>query len=469
MAPDPAPLQEAQRPARAEQAPPQVEEDLVADRAKEEQIREADRVRQIDEREERRPENPVPGADVRRIDRSELRPYAIKVGGEYYVRIGAYDMRSEARSVASELARVTTELVDVVEFGMGDGRNAVRLYRVLVGPIASRAGLIELIAALDNVGYGEARVPPSIASESGRAAVPDRASSAGQRAAGPELVEVSLEPVGDEAAAPQTPAQEAQAVPEPSPRGATAMSGDNAGVSAVQVEVASSEPADPVANGPATTEEYAGTSRNVDDAGVAPTGVAPGVSATSAPQQEDRVPVVASAAEAPASQDTDPEATAQRDVSSPVGLAHNGVENPAAEPRFLQVGAYTVRSTAEALAAEVGRVARAPVRVVEAELVNGETMYRVQVGPIGSREAMMELSEMLTSGGYGTVRVLPGSEAADSAPERCPSCSDPHLRARPERRVKAFIVNEDERSVFCRWVPTPSARQPIPSLRNCAW
>ena len=445
VAPGPAPLQDAQQPTRAEQAPAPVEEDSVEDQAREESIREPDRTRQVDEPEQRHTGNHAPGADVRPIvqpivqpiDRSELRPYAIKVGGEYYVRIGAYDMRSDARAVASELGRVTPELVDVVEFGMGAGRNAVRLYRVLVGPIASRAGLIELIAALDNVGYGEARVPPSVASETVRTAVPDRTPSTGQRAAGPELVEVSLEP-GDEAAAPQPSAQETRAVPEPEPQGAVAMPGDDAEVSAVQVEVASSEPSDSSVNGPATTEEDAGTTRNVDDAGVAPTVVAPGNSATSEPQQEDMVPAMTSAAVGH-SQGADAEATAQRDISSPNGLAHNGVENPAAEPRFLQVGAYTVRSTAEALAAEVGRVARVPVRVVEAELANGETMYRVQVGPIGSRAAMMELSEMLTSGGYGTVRVLPVA-AADGAGE-IPAAPPPPAVS-PERRVKAFLVHE---------------------------
>ena len=111
----------------------------------------------------------------------------------------------------------------------------------------------------------------------------------------------------------------------------------------------------------------------------------------------------------------------------------------AAAPRYLQVGAYTVRSTAETLAAEVGRVARAPVRVVQAELASGETMYRVQVGPIGSREEMMELSEMLVSGGYGTVRVLPESAAADGAPR----IAAPPPAVSPELRVRAFLVHED--------------------------
>ncbi len=440
VAPDPASLRDARRPAETEPAPPPVEEVLLEDRTREAPIREPDRVRRIDASEEPPPANRAPRSDVRRIDKSELRPYAIKVGGEYYVRIGAYDMRSEARAVASELGRVTTELIDVVEFGVGDGRNAVRLYRVLVGPIASSAGLIELIAALDNVGYGEARVPPSVAAETGRP-VPGRAPP-GQRPAGPELVEVSLEPVGDEATAQQPSPQETPAAPEPEPEpepeGSITMSGDE--VEESRVEVASREPADPAANGAVTSVGDDGPARNVSDAGIASTAVASEVEATPAPEQNDEVPALTAAVEAPAPQDTYPDAMARRGVSSPGDLAHNGVENPAAEPRFLQVGAYTVRSAAESLAAEVGSVARVPARVVEAELGNGETMYRVQVGPIGSREAMQELSEMLVSGGYGTVRVLPASAATDGAGE-VPAV-EPPPPVSPEQRVKAFLVHE---------------------------
>ena len=115
-------------------------------------------------------------------------------------------------------------------------------------------------------------------------------------------------------------------------------------------------------------------------------------------------------------------------------------------PQFLQVGAYTVRSTAEALAAEVGSVARAPVRIIEAELANGETMYRVQVGPISSRQELTSLSETLISRGYGTVRVLSGP-AADSAAGGSEPVSPQQLLApvSPQRRVRAFIVHEDGR------------------------
>ena len=294
-----------------------------------------------------------------RMDKSDLRPYAIEVGGQYFVRIGVYAIEAAAREFASELRRITTESVDVSAFGMGDGSDAVKLYRVLIGPIESRAGLTELVETLKGMGYGAARVPAANVSEAKPAADLELAPSAEQTQAGPELVEVFLEPLDIEADATQT----------------AAASGGAEDVTA-------------------------------KDAGLSPNGGETGVAS----------PV--------------PEATDDLDA-----------------PQFLQVGAYTVRSTAEALASEVGSVARVPVRIVEAELANGETMYRVQVGPIRSRRMMTELSGMLMSGGYGTVRVLPESAATDPATggvgEGPPA--DPRRSGSSERRVKAFIVHEDER------------------------
>ena len=323
---------------------------------------------------------PVGEPDDGRIDKSELRPYAIEVGGQYFVRIGVYAIEAAAQDFASELRRITTESVDVSEFGMGDGSDAVRLYRVLIGPIESRVGLAELVETLEGMGYGAARVPAADASEAEPAADLELAPSAEQTQAGPELVEVFLEPLGIEAhateTATQTVAQQSQTIPEPGP--------------------------------------------------------------------EAQSPVAASggAEVAPFDQGIDPGATA-----TDAGLSPNGGEGDLDAPQFLQVGAYTVRSTAEALASEVGSVARAPVRIVQAELANGETMYRVQVGPIRSRRMMTELSGMLMSGGYGTVRVLPESAVMDSAidgVEEVPS-AEPLGSGSSERRVKAFIVREGAR------------------------
>ena len=277
--------------------------------------------RENDEREERHFRGSGPGADVRRIDRSELRPYAIKVGGKFYVRIGAFDIRSDARAVASELGRVTSELVDVVEFGMGDGRNAVRLYRVLAGPIASQARLIELVATLEGMGYGAERVPAPVASESERAAEPDPAPSTGQRTAGPELVEVFPEPVGDEATASTQGTQ-----PAPETQEAVAMSGADA-----QRSGADSEEADPAASDPGT---------------------------------------------------------------NPAFVVHRGSE------RFLQIGAYAARSTANALVAELRGQIDGQLRITEVLRGGGEPIYRVRIGPIASDESLLELVNAVESLGY---------------------------------------------------------------------
>ena len=395
-------IPDARRPAPANKAAAPVEKEAARDQTREKSIPQAYSTPEAGEH-EARPTGGGSGSNLRRIDRSELRPYAIRVGGEYYVRIGAHTLKTEAQNVAAELRRVTAEPVDVVEFGMGDGRNAVRLYRVLVGPIASSAGLVELVATLEEMGYGAARVPPSVDSQSEPAAVAQVERSSEQRSAGPELVEVFLDPESDEADAIPPPPLQAESIPEPASEGENP---DATRTAASQTEV---EPE------PAT--------------------------------QRERLEV-RSAAEMPSPENVESERTAGATGSIPgdiaiASLSGNGSGNPENAPQFLQVGAYTVRSTAEALAAEVGGVARAPVRVVEAELANGETMYRVQVGPIGSHQALKELSEMLISWGYGTVRVLPESATADSTLGDALPPAPPPPSGSSGRRVKAFIVNEE--------------------------
>ncbi len=467
------------RPTEAERPRPGAETVRVEDETPDETIGEVDRTRA--ERERQGPGSDDPGVDGRGIDKSELRPYAIKVGGEYYVRIGAYAIPDAARAVASELGRVTTELVDVVEFGMGNGRNAVRLYRVLVGPIATEAGLIELVAALDDLGYGAARVPPSVASESRAEKRADPAMSAGQRSAGPELVELSLEPGRDDTDEPPTTAgevgasrqtehgtatapvepEEAPTVPDPPVRGEIAKSGVDVEASGIDAEVpgtdaeaASGEARGPAASDGAAMVGDADRARRVGDrdAESGDIAIAPERGAPPAAEPEEEETVTRPAEEAPSSADPsgissgnpfgdpDPVETTERRGSPPADVAASEMRSDA-EARFLQVGAYTVRSAAEALAAEVGRVARAPVRVVEAELADGETMYRVQVGPVGSPEAMAELGELLISGGYGTVRILPESEGTDGD-EGFPPFPPPPVSLPPERRVRAFMVDE---------------------------
>ena len=377
MAPSPAPSPDEQPPASAGDATAVAVEKHVLEvgAAADPPRRDPAPSREVGTPEERVAEDGAPNDG--RMDKSDLRPYAIELGGQYFVRIGVYAIKAAAQEFASELRRITTEPVDVSVFGMGDGSDAVTLYRVLIGPIESRAGLTELVETLEGMGYGAARVPAADAPEAEPAANLELAPSAEQTQAGPELVEVFLETLDIEADATQTAAQQPQTSPELAPGAAS--------------PVAASGGAEDV---------------TAKDAGLSPNGGESGVASAGGERTDDLD-----------------------------------------APQFLQVGAYTVRSTAEALASEVGSVARAPVRIVEAELANGETMYRVQVGPIRSRRMMTELSGMLMSGGYGTVRVLPESAATDSAIAgvgEVPS-GEPLRSGSSERRVKAFIAHEDER------------------------
>ena len=408
----PAPaLPERQRPAQTEIPPAAVP---VQDRTVPPPAPRTDAVREAGERDETQPAPSVP-----QLDRSELRPHAIKVGGEYFVRIGVYALEPAAQGLASELRHVTAEVVGVTEFGMGAGSNAVRLYRVLIGPIASRAGLDGLVDTLEEMGYGAARVPPSESSRSARAATQEVGRPAQQPEAGPALVEVFLD--GDEVDA--TSATDDQVQPAP----ATASEEDESmTLTAVAEEAFPTGEVDP---GPAPKDVGSSPS----EVGSALTLAQQAVPESGGNNLAVKQPVSGAAA-AGVSTPVDPGAAS---------LAGNGADEV---PQFLQVGAYTVRSTAEALAAEVGSVARAPVRIVEAELANGETMYRVQVGPIGSRRALMSLSETLISRGYGTVRVLSGSDAESAAGSPQPVSPQQLLApVSPQRRVRAFIVHEDGR------------------------
>ena len=380
-----------------------------------------------DEPTNKRTGEPVGENSERQVDKRGLRPYAIVIGGRYFVRIGVYVVEADARALAAELRRVTTEPLDVFDFGMGDGSGAVKLYRVVVGPIRSRAGLVELVETLDAQGYGSAPVPSAKPMESEPVVAPE-SPPARQTAAGPELVEVLLSPVGVEAE-PETPAGDSDA--EVATRDAElSSSGDVTEDGGEEDRVAVSPSAEPEPPADEVNAEVASS-----DAELPPSDVTEEVG------EEDRIAASPSVEPAPPAGDAG--------ATMYAGLSPNSEGTDELEaPQYLQVGAYTVRSTSEALAAEVGGVVRAPVRIVEAELANGETMYRVQVGPVRSRRMMAELSAALMSGGYGTVRVLPESAAAPSTTADAGEATadePPPVTDFSEHRVKAFIVHEDGR------------------------
>ena len=313
------------------------------------------------------------------VDRTELRPYPIRVRGGYYVRMGAFDDREAARDLATELRRVTGEPVEVAEYGTGAGRDAVRLYRVLIGPAATRAGIVELVDALKGKGYGVPRTMRSIASETERR-TPRKVAAAQE-----------TKPVGDGTDATRTAAPQPTSTPVseeevPSPAGSAPQArADDAVASAGKTEVAPSR-----GNG-------AGHAR------------APSVQVSAY--------------------------TPQRRVKAFM-VSEDG-------RRFLQMGAYAVRSTAEILASQLRLVTSEPVLVSEAVNNDGRSLHRVRIGPVGSDDALATLVDDLRPN-YGTGWVLPSTPATSAT--RSTTAPRPIASTRPvkaQTTKTAWVVHGD--------------------------
>ena len=314
---------------------------------------------------------PADAPSAGRIDRGELRPYAIRVSGKYYVRMGAFDDRAAAVDLAAELRRVTTEPLDVAEFGVG--RSAVRIYRVVIGPVASRNGVIELVAALEAMGYGVTPAPPTAASDSEPTASPETSESP-QRAVGPDLVEVLVDSVeeGTTATRPVTPRSRATRPPERE----VATTGQEP----------SPERADPEANQkmalPATSSTHS-------------TALTPSPPSTpSTMMRGTRTAFVVirdfDGSTPPAPGESQHFPTRQRSGKAPPA---EGAQ------RFVQVGAYSARSTADARASELRHQIDGDVRVTEVRLESGAPMYRVRIGPVAD-DSLIALVGALESLGY---------------------------------------------------------------------
>ena len=325
------------------------------------------------------------GQRVRLVDRTELRPYAIRVRGTYYVRIGAFDERDAAQDLALELRRVTTEPVKVAEYGIGDGRDAVRLYRVLIGPASSRTEVVDLVDTLKGMGYGSMRATRSVAPETVPVPAPEIVSA--QRPAAADLVE----PVGDETGGtravtqrPQTPAPEREAA------------------HATEGEVPS--PGDPA-------EDLA--TWGDTDVARSPHEVSAGSELESAPPQ-----VGAYA----------PERRVRAFLVSEDGR------------RFLQMAAYAAHSTAETLASQLRLVTSEPVFISEVVDDGGRSVYRVRIGPVESDDSLATLLDALRPK-YETGWVLPATRSTSVARSTPLTPSTPPTKARTT--TTAWVIYGD--------------------------
>lgn len=79
---------------------------------------------------------------------------------------------------------------------------------------------------------------------------------------------------------------------------------------------------------------------------------------------------------------------------------------PGTHYRFLQLGAFGARDSAQRLQAELQGFLQAPVSVTTVEAA-GQTLYRVRVGPVDSGDELALVQQQLRDGGYPEGQPLP--------------------------------------------------------------
>jgi len=107
--------------------------------------------------------------------------------------------------------------------------------------------------------------------------------------------------------------------------------------------------------------------------------------------QESPPAAVASAVQPPPTPDVAPPPRAEPPPPAPRPVATGG-------GWLVQLGTFGQRDNAERLAAELG--AKGFAAVLSTTSVDGRTLYRVRVGPAGSREAAATLAGRLSAAGY---------------------------------------------------------------------
>lgn len=281
-------------------------------------------------------------------------PMLVTAEGERYVQAGAYAVKAAAEELAGRLAQLTRHRAGVSEATLPGGQ---RVYRVRVGPVRPGQALDDLADALEDHGYGRVQTqqepspqrpppahrdpPPIIVREDGRRFVQIAAYA---NAAAAEEAADRVRAIVDQ------PVRIDEAFPD----------GDRT-LHRVRI-------------GPVPSyEELVGVADALEVAGY-------GVMTVPPPGEADPV-----ARQTPPA---DPGPRLTPPAAPPLVLREDG-------ERFLQAGAYAVRTTAEALATELRDRVPPPVRVTETVHADGRALYRVRVGPIGSDTSLPSLVEAI--------------------------------------------------------------------------
>ena len=291
-----------------------------------------------------------PGADDASV---ATPPRVLQEDGWSFVQAASYASRAPAEALAARLREVAEHPVWVSEAQGVDGRT---WSRVRIGPVPSAADLAALTAALEDLGFGplvvpeedfdaqpSAATPPMVIEQDGARFV--QAGAYAARSAAEEL------------------AARLQALTGHGTHVSTSASPDHGALYRVRI-------------GPvATHEALVALADRLEVAGYGVMDVAP---------PDD--------ANGPAAPGPPPAGS----LPLPV-MVHEGAA------RFVQTGAYASRTTAEAVAVRLRALTDRPVELSPTRGPGDASLFRVRIGPVPSHEALVELRDALTLGGYGAM------------------------------------------------------------------
>ena len=286
-------------------------------------------------------------------------PLVVTAEGERYVQAGAYAVKAAAEELAARLAQLSRHPTGISEAALPGGQ---RVYRVRIGPVKSGQALDDLVAALEEHGYGRVEAPSEPPAQP-RTSVPEDPPPIVVREGGRRFVQT----------------------------GAYA-SAETATEAADRVTAIVDQPV-------RLDEARPGGGRVMYRVRIGPV-----------PSYEDLVTVADALEVAGYGVMTVPPPDGTDPVAPPVRAADSGLRPPSTASllprppplvlredgeRFLQAGAYAARATAEALATQLRDRVPPPVRVTETVHADGRALYRVRVGPIGPEMPIASLVEAI--------------------------------------------------------------------------
>ena len=284
--------------------------------------------------------------------------FAVRVGGETFLQVGAFQARETAAARATELRELQATPVRVVAGTLASGKAA---HRVRIGPLRSDAHLAAVIDTLAAAGRQISLPADTKVAIAANAPARDAPSPAGQRQE-PRLAATAKDDEPPQPASPEAPlpeAPEAPAAPEvPSPKPSAAPS------SAAPAFPPAAPPASEAPAPQQTPTANNGTAAAVEEVVEAALAAAEQITAAKSNQE--------TAVEPPDAPPVSEKTVLVRGARAAVITQDAGL--------FIQIGDYHARADAGDLASRLRALTAEAVQVVAAK--TNTPAYRVRVGPV---------------------------------------------------------------------------------------